>query len=707
MTRKLSSIALLLTLVACPRDQVPAGDAGQVEPGAPAPTGQPAAGQPGTTYPGTLAAVREHRRLRVLTTPGDRGYLPRAGTPLGFEREMAAKLAAELGVELELVQPPSYQELIPWLLAGRADLIAATLTATPERATQVAFSVPLQHVREVLVGPLTETPIDALAQLDGKTVVVRRSSSFWGTLEKLGKELPGLKLEAADEKLDTETLIEQVGQGDIPYTVADSNLAEAMAGFREDLRVMLPLSEPRPLGWAVAPRAKELLARVNGFLARSALTGHQDQAFTGDLDGIRKRGALRMLTRNNAINYWLYRGQEVGFEYELAKAFADKLGLRLEIVIPPEREDLLPWLQAGKGDLIAAGLTVTPERQKQVAFASPNLLVREVVVMRAGTPIERPEDLAGHKVHVRKSSAYFGTLQALSKTLARPIQIVPTAEDEEFEDAVRKVAEGLYELTVLDSHLAEYEVRGEPRLAIGPALTEEQSVAWGLRKGSVKLKAAADAFFGQGDFKPRGLMYNILRKRYFESARAAAAQSPERSDKAGVISPYDALLRRHAKDFDLDWRLLAAQMYQESRFDPEAKSWVGALGLMQIMPATGKELGVADLRKPEDSVRGGAKYMRKLVDRFDKTLPFKDRYRFALASYNAGPGHVDDARRLAAQLKLDPDRWFGQVEKAMLKLEEPRYARKARYGFCRGREPVGYVSKIQTRFEAYSKLVEP
>jgi membrane-bound lytic murein transglycosylase F len=177
--------------------------------------------------------------------------------------------------------------------------------------------------------------------------------------------------------------------------------------------------------------------------------------------------------------------------------------------------------------------------------------------------------------------------------------------------------------------------------------------------------------------------------------------------KPGPLTPYDALLKRHSARYNLDWRLMAALAYQESRFDPSARSWAGARGLFQLMPVTGRELGFDDLEDPNQGIPAGIQYLARLIDQFEPTLPFRQRVRFALAAYNAGYGHVVDARRIAAELGLDPNRWFQNVERAMLLLENPKYYRRARHGFCRGQQPVKYVSEIQSRYDTYVKLLVP
>ncbi len=200
--------------------------------------------------------------------------------------------------------------------------------------------------------------------------------------------------------------------------------------------------------------------------------------------------------------------------------------------------------------------------------------------------------------------------------------------------------------------------------------------------------------------------YNVIYTKYFKSQRSMQRLARGRvvDPLRGQISPYDELVRKYADRYGFDWRLVTAQMYQESKFNPKAKSHVGARGLMQLMPRTAKAMGVKNTSDPALNIKGGIKYMDWLRDRFDSNLPISERLWFTLASYNAGAGHVHDARRLARLKGFDPNRWFDHTEKAMLLLAKKEYARKARFGYVNGREPVNYVRDIRQRFEAYIDL---
>jgi membrane-bound lytic murein transglycosylase F len=257
---------------------------------------------------------------------------------------------------------------------------------------------------------------------------------------------------------------------------------------------------------------------------------------------------------------------------------------------------------------------------------------------------------------------------------------------------------------VADSNIVDVELTFSDGIRSAGPLGDPRDVAWMLRKDQPKLKAAADRFIRK---IYRSTRYNLMVTKYFKNERQMrVAASEERSDKAGQLSPYDDLVKKYAMMYEFDWRLVTSQMYQESRFDPGARSWVGALGLMQVMPRTARETGVGDVRKPEQGIHAGVKVLARYAAMYqDPEISEPDRLRFALASYNCGPGHVADGRRLAADLKLDPARWSGHVEKAMPLLAKPRFARTARHGYCRCGEPVKYVSEIQSRYESYSKLI--
>ncbi len=495
-----------------------------------------------------------------------------------------------------------------------------------------------------------------------------------------------------------------VAVGDYDLTIAEEDLVAAMRSYRDDVSALLDLTEPRPVALATRPGAPQLHASLDKFLNEAELSRKHPSIYREDLSALKKRNVLRILTRNSAATYFLHRGELMGFELELWRAFAKDQGMRLEVVVPHGRDELAPWLKEGRGDVIAAGLAIPAAGRGDpgLAWSSPYHEATEMVV---GRPDQLPgsvEALAGRTVSVRRSSSHWDTLQGLiGRGIALELEAVP--EDLETEEILGRIASGEYDLTVADSHIVSIEIAHHLPIAAAFALGDPRPHGWAVRAGDAELLAAVDAFASS---LHGTAFYNIVRKRYFEDERKIQENTEERSDQGGALSPYDPLVQKYSDQYGFDWRLIVSQMYQESHFDPGAKSWVGAQGLMQLMPATASEIGFSDVSEPEAGIHAGVKYMTKVRDRFEPELSIEDRTWFALASYNAGFGHVVDARRLAADQGLDPDRWFGHTEDAMLMLSKRKYSRRARHGYVRGAEPVNYVRKIRDRYRAYT-VAEP
>jgi len=660
-----------------------------------------------------LPGIRERGELRILHQRRKQGYLPRAGSPRDAELEQAEALAQDLGLEARFVPVESFEALLPALLEGRGDLVAENLTATEERRKRVAFSIPIAFVREQLVTRADDESLTGLGDLPGRRIAVQRSSSFWATAEKLRGKYPGLEIEKVSEELDAEDLLDGVETERFDLTLADSNLMDAALAWHPELRVAVDLREHRIIAWAMRPDTPQLRKAVDAFLAASAYgtragsTAGSRETHTEDLPGIQKRKRLRVLTRNSGATYFIYRGELVGFEYELAQKFAADRDLRLELVVPPSRDDLLPWLIQGKGDVVAAGLSASAERaaREGVAFSRHYNIVRETVVTRADdVGLAGVDDLDGRRLVVRRSSSYWSTLEKLQSELAQrglAFELLAAPEEFETEEILARVASGEYDLTLADSHIVDIELVYRDDLRAAFPVGGEIHHGWAVRRDNPKLLAEIDAFFGA---EYRGLFYNMKYKKYFRSPRGIRKRAELRAETTGQISRYDEMTRRHSEQFSFDWRLVLAQMYQESRFDPAARSFVGAQGLLQVMPRTAREMGYDNLQDPETGVKAGVQYLDWVRDRFESTLSPADRTWLALAAYNVGLGHVQDARRIAVQRGLDRDRWFGNVEYAMLLKEKPEVHRTTRFGYARGSEPVNYVRSIRDRYQAYLRL---
>ena len=656
---------------------------------------------------GDLQQIERRGVLRVLRPRlAQAQHLPRQGEAFDVEEELVEAYARSTGLSPFWVYVETRDKLIPALLEGRGDFIAANLTVTERRRGQVEFTVPVAIVREQLVTRADDERIRDVEDLAGRTVAVHRSSSFLATLKKLKQRHPGIRIREVSERLDVEEIIHRVGIGELDVTVADSNVVRAVLAYRDDVKPVLDLTQDRPIAWAVRPDATDLKASLDRFLTDAHIVDRSADPHTLDLDAIRERKVLRLLTRNNAASYFLYRGELVGFEYELAREFARQQGLRLEVIVPPSGKDLLPWLEQGRGDLVAAALTISDERRRDtVRFSRPYNLVEQVVVARANdpAPIAQISDLGGRTFVVRPSSPYMDTLLAL-KAAGTPIAILPAPEEMETEEIIARVAEGEYDLTLADSHILAIELswRDDVRGAI--PLTVETPLGWAVRDSNPRLLAAVNEFL---DREYRGLFYNVLMQRYFEDSIRIRRRIVGRPQFGGRLSPYDDLVKRYAEQYGFDWRLVVSVMFQESRFDPAAVSFAGARGLLQVLPGTAEEFGIEPdaIHDPETGIHVGVRYLDWVRDRFESDLSVRDRMWFTLAAYNAGFGHVREARRLAARQGLNPNRWFGHVERAMLLLSRPEYALQSRYGYCRCHEPVNYVREIRARFDAYVESI--
>jgi len=432
-----------------------------------------------------------------------------------------------------------------------------------------------------------------------------------------------------------------------------------------------------------------------------------------DLGPIQASGTIRMLTRYNATSYFVHRGGEAGFDYELFQRFARPRGLAVEVVIPEPGEDLVSLLNSGAGDVVCAGLTLTPELAQYVDATRPVSFVQKVVVVPPETPVPRTlTDLAGLTLTVPAHDPYLSELLRLREREAVDVTIQPGLPLVEAEELIARVSRGELAATVADDALVEA-VRSylEGEIGVGPPLGERQPVVWLVRRNSPELRAALNTYLRDnfqllpGGAERRSRDYGIIYDRYFRNPRSIRRfqQEEDRPDLGGRISRYDELIRGQSERHGLDWRLVAALIYQESRFYARAVSKAGARGLMQVMPhVAGAQ--VDSLFVPAANLRAGLRLLRSTWDGF-AYLDSLERLRFTLAVYHAGIGHVTDARRLAMDVNLDPNRWEGSLTETLPRLAQRRWYDQTRHGYYRGDETVRYVEEILSRYRMYMRLV--
>ncbi len=432
-----------------------------------------------------------------------------------------------------------------------------------------------------------------------------------------------------------------------------------------------------------------------------------DKPFTGDFDAMVKRRAIRVAVTFNRTHYFIDKGQERGMTYESLKPFENDLNTDLKtgnlkvhvVIVPMSRDQLYPALASGKVDMVAAMVTVRPEREKLVAFSEPTRTnVSEVVVTGPGAPpITTVDDLAGQEVFVRKGSIYDESLIRLNaqlKARGKPPVVITVAPDVlEDDDVLEMVNAGLAPITVVDDYLAEFwsQVFTDIKVHQDVTVRSGGSLAVAFRKENPKLREVVNTWLEearQGRRIPQRDRTPLSPERQVREERRGRRRAPE------VTRPSIELFKKYGAQYNVDYLLMAAQGYQESTLDQSVKSPVGAIGVMQVMPPTGKELNVGDITEIEPNIHAGVKYMRFMMDQYFKDEPMDNLNKalMTFAAYNAGPGRLRQLRREAEKRGLNPNVWFGNVER----VASERI----------GRETVTYVSNIYKYYITYRLLTD-
>ncbi len=440
-----------------------------------------------------------------------------------------------------------------------------------------------------------------------------------------------------------------------------------------------------------------------------------------DLPEIMARDTLFAITSYGPVSYFIYRGQPMGYEYELLQLLARDLDMEVEIILAHDLEEMMDMLEAGEGDLIAYGLTITSERRRKLAFTEPLNVTRQILVQRKPNNwrqmklheiedelIRSPFELSGKTIHVRKGSAYIKRLENLSVEIGERINIVEADAGLTTEDLIRHVANDSIELTVSDENIAHIHSAYYQDVDIRTPISLPQQTAWAARKESPLLLDTINQWLEE---MQNHADYYVIYNKYFENRQAFRSRyaSDFNPSTGGSVSPYDSLLREGAARLGWDWRILAALVYRESQFNPRARSWAGATGLMQLMPRTAREFGASNPYDPGQSIHAGVNFLLWLDNYWTEHIPDSlEKQKFVLASYNVGQGHVQDARKLAEHFDADPNIWSDHVEQYMIRKSDPEYYNLdfVTHGYASGIEPVNYVETIYELHQHYSKFIE-
>ncbi|MEP1097714.1 MAG: transporter substrate-binding domain-containing protein [Cyclobacteriaceae bacterium] len=452
-----------------------------------------------------------------------------------------------------------------------------------------------------------------------------------------------------------------------------------------------------------------------------AITERKEFIHDLDLDKIRARGYITALMDNSSTGLFIYRGKTMGYEYELLKRYSDELGVELRIDITPSLEEAFNKLNTGVGDIMAYNLTVTKERKKRIAFTHYHNQQHLVLIQRKpegwrelkyheieAQLIRNPIDLIGKEVTVRWHSSYYDRLANLSEEIGGDILITPGDNQMETEQLIRAVAEGEMDYTVAENNIALVNSTYYRNLDIKTAISFPQQISWGIRKNAPDLLNSLNGWIEK---MRKTTDYYVIYDKYFKSSKASLARSRSKYStmSGGHISPYDSLIKHAALELGWDWRLLAAQIFKESKFDRKAKSWAGAIGLMQVLPRTAKDYNVTNLTNPARNIHAGTMHLLWLQNLWRNDIEDKDELiKFVLASYNVGRGHVLDAVRLTQKYGGNTAKW-SDVREFLLKKSYTKYFNDpvVEFGYCRGMEPVGYVDEILEVFSNYKAIINP
>jgi membrane-bound lytic murein transglycosylase F len=443
------------------------------------------------------------------------------------------------------------------------------------------------------------------------------------------------------------------------------------------------------------------------------------QPIERDLAQINEDGKLVVLMGNSSSSYFIYRGRPMGFEFELLELYAKDKGLELEAIVVDDLNDVFDHLNEGKGDIVAASLTVTKERTNQVAFTDHLITTRQVLVQRKPENWQKMKwndvrqqlirnqlDLIGKEVHVRRQSSYYSRLVSLSDEIGGDIKINTVKGDVETEELVKMVAYGEIDYTIADEHIAQLNATYYSNLDVATPISFPQQLAWAVRLNSPQLKESLNQWIQENR---KSSDFNHLVMKYYRNRKGYMLRSNSgfHSQYGGRISIYDESFKANATPLGWDWRLIASLAYQESKFNHDLESWAGARGLMQMLPETARRFGGDSIMTAEQNIRVGINYLNYLNNFWKEEIADSaKRIPFVLASYNAGIGHVLDACRLSEKYGNAKYEW-SVVSYFLLNKTQRRFYTDnvVKHGYCRGAEPVKYVSEIVNRYEQYKKLI--
>ena len=429
-----------------------------------------------------------------------------------------------------------------------------------------------------------------------------------------------------------------------------------------------------------------------------------------DLPDMLATKELRVLTLYSSTSYFLYRGEERGYEFELARRFALSQGLHIKVIVAENTSKLIEMLEKGEGDIVAYTLPVTNELRQRLIYCGEEIITQQVLVQQRNNKekiIKDVTELIGKDIYVEHNSKFDDRITHLNEELGGGINIHKINKDTVTnEDLIGMVAAGEIPYTLADDNIARLNKTYYSNINISLKISFPQRSSWAVRKNSPLLAEAVDKWFGENH---NSTAYKSILKRYFENSKRPHTKKILSLLK-GQISIYDPLFKKYAKELDWDWRLIASQAYQESQFDTTAVSWAGAQGLMQLMPSTAKAYGleIEKIKNPEANLKAAIESMKALNKSFAKIEDRNERIKFILAAYNSGIGHIYDAMELAKKYNKNPLMWDNNVAEFVLLKSNSEFFNDSicKFGYLRGRETVNYVKEVLDYYDEYKSKIK-
>lgn len=430
---------------------------------------------------------------------------------------------------------------------------------------------------------------------------------------------------------------------------------------------------------------------------------------------IAKSGLIKAAISYSPTDYFIYKGQPMGFQYEMMNRLAKFLDVELELVITQNQEEQLQLLKEGKVDIIASNLTVSKALQEEFNFSDHYATTKLVLVQRKDKrwPVVRPDvktaiDLIGKNLHVANIKTHINRIKNLADEIAGEIYLWDIDEKVTQFQLIEEVSQGYIDYAVADENIARLLQSKYHNIDLSVDLSLHQKISWATNLNADGLvEAMNDWLYNEKQEVDFYVMYDKFYKNHY--AFNKRMNSEFLTHNTGKISMYDHLVKKYASTIDFDWRLLSSLIYQESNFRPTAESWAGAKGLMQLMPKTARSYGITNLTDPDMNLLAGTKHLKWLMKYWDEKIPDnEERTKFVLASYNVGTGHVSDARKLAEKYGKDPNIWDDNVDIYIKKKSDPKYYKDevVKYGYCRGAEPFKYVINILDRYQQYRVMLD-